>query len=86
MFDIYYVRFRFPRNRFVVLTTRPDRDRKMTAWLTVLTSLFAMLMEWRPQKMEALAASATGASPAITAPAHAWGSAAAPALSLHSAS
>jgi len=32
-----------------VLTRHPDRDLKMTAWLTILTSMFALIMDWWPQ-------------------------------------
>jgi hypothetical protein len=31
-----------------VLTRHPDRDVRMTAWLTVLTSVFALIMELFP--------------------------------------
>lgn len=44
----YYVKFRLSRSPIFILTRHPDRDLKMTAWLTVLTSLFAMLMEAWP--------------------------------------
>lgn len=44
----YYLRFRHSRNPFFILTRHPDRDLKMTAWLTLLTSLFAMVMEAWP--------------------------------------
>lgn len=44
----YYVQFEFSHNPFFVLTRHPDRDLKMTAWLTVLTSVFALLMDAWP--------------------------------------
>jgi hypothetical protein len=44
----YYVKFRMSKNPFFILTRHPDRDLKMTAWLTLLTSLFAMIMEAWP--------------------------------------
>jgi hypothetical protein len=44
----YYLRFRHSRNPLFILTRHPDRDLKMTAWLTLLTSLFAMVMEAWP--------------------------------------
>lgn len=47
----YYVRFKLSRNPWFILTRHPDRDLKMTAWLTVLTSLFAMIMEAWPLKL-----------------------------------
>lgn len=47
----YYVQFEFSHNPFFVLTRHPDRDLKMTAWLTVLTSVFALLMDaWPTQR------------------------------------
>lgn len=48
----YYVKFRLSRSPFFILTRHPDRDLKMTAWLTVLTSLFAMLMEAWPLRVD----------------------------------
>jgi hypothetical protein len=48
----YYVKFRLSRSPFFILTRHPDRDLKMTAWLTVLTSLFAMLMEAWPLRLD----------------------------------
>lgn len=45
----YYVQFEFSHNPFFVLTRHPDRDLKMTAWLTVLTSMFALVMDAWPK-------------------------------------
>ncbi len=48
----YYVKFEFSRNPFFVLTRHPDRELKMTAWLTVLTSMFALIMDaWPTEAM-----------------------------------
>lgn len=44
----YYLRFKHSKDPFFILTRHPDRDLKMTAWLTLLTSLFAMAMEAWP--------------------------------------
>ena len=44
----YYLKFEFSHNPFFVLTRHPDRDLKMTAWLTVLTSMFALVMDAWP--------------------------------------
>jgi len=44
----YYIRFRFSNDPIFVLRQHPDRDVRMTAWLTVLTSLFALAMELFP--------------------------------------
>jgi hypothetical protein len=44
----YQIRFSVSRNPLVVLSSHPDRDLRMTAWLTVLTSLFSMLSECTP--------------------------------------
>lgn len=48
----YYIRFKLSRDPLFILTRHPDRDLKMTAWLTVLTSLFAMVMEAWPLRVE----------------------------------
>ncbi len=45
----YYLQFEFSHNPFFVLTRHPDRDLKMTAWLTVLTSMFALVMDAWPK-------------------------------------
>lgn len=39
------VRFHFPINPYFLLYKHPDRDLRSTAWLTVLTSMFALLMQ-----------------------------------------
>lgn len=45
----YYVQFEFSHSPLFVLTRHPDRDLKMTAWLTVLTSVFALIMDAWPK-------------------------------------
>ena len=45
----YYLKFEFSHEPMFVLTRHPDRDLKMTAWLTILTSMFALIMDWWPQ-------------------------------------
>lgn len=45
----YYLKFEFSHEPVFVLTRHPDRDLKMTAWLTILTSMFALIMDWWPQ-------------------------------------
>ncbi|NWG53072.1 MAG: hypothetical protein HXY28_05080 [Hydrogenophilaceae bacterium] len=55
----YYIKLEFSHEPWFVLTRHPDRELKMTAWLTVLTSMFAVLMEaWptAPERMERSAA------------------------------
>jgi len=47
----YTLRFKFKKDPFFVLSTHPDRDLKMTAWLTVLTSLFAIGMDLWPKNV-----------------------------------
>jgi len=44
----YYLKFQFSNDPLFVLTKHPDRDVRMTAWLTLLTSAFAMMMELFP--------------------------------------
>ncbi len=44
----YYIKFQFSNDPAFVLIKHPDRDVRMTAWLTVLTSLFALAMEVFP--------------------------------------
>jgi hypothetical protein len=44
----YYLKFQFSNDPGFVLMKHPDRDVRMTAWLTVLTSLFALAMELFP--------------------------------------
>jgi hypothetical protein len=46
----YYLKFEFSHEPLFVLTRHPDRDLKMTAWLTILTSMFALIMDWRPMR------------------------------------
>lgn len=45
----YYLKLEFSHEPLFVLTRHPDRDLKMTAWLTILTSMFALIMDWWPQ-------------------------------------
>lgn len=45
----YYLKFEFSHDPWFVLTRHPDRDLKMTAWLTVLTSMFALVMDAWPK-------------------------------------
>jgi hypothetical protein len=45
----YYVKLEFSHEPIFVLTRHPDRDLKMTAWLTVLTSMFALVMDAWPK-------------------------------------
>jgi len=45
----YYVKFEFSHDPWFVLTRHPDRELKMTAWLTVLTSMFALVMDAWPK-------------------------------------
>ncbi|MDX2276689.1 MAG: hypothetical protein NW206_14655 [Hyphomonadaceae bacterium] len=44
----YFIKFQFSNDPAFVLMKHPDRDVRMTAWLTVLTSLFALAMEVFP--------------------------------------
>jgi hypothetical protein len=44
----YYIKFQFSNDPLFVLRRHPDRDVRMTAWLTLLTSLFALAMELFP--------------------------------------
>jgi len=44
-----------------VLTRHPDRDLKMTAWLTILTSMFALIMDWWPNGAPPFGITAPGA-------------------------
>ena len=46
----YYVKFEFSHDPWFVLTRHPDRELKMTAWLTVLTSMFALVMDAWPKE------------------------------------
>ena len=45
----YYIKLEFSHDPWFVLTRHPDRDLKMTAWLTVLTSMFALVMDVWPK-------------------------------------
>lgn len=45
----YYIKLEFSHDPWFVLTKHPDRDLKMTAWLTVLTSMFALAMDAWPK-------------------------------------
>ena len=45
----YFVKLEFSHNPWFVLTRHPDRELKMTAWLTVLTSAFALIMDAWPK-------------------------------------
>jgi hypothetical protein len=45
-----------------VLTRHPDRDLKMTAWLTILTSMFALIMDWWPNGAQPFGITAPGAT------------------------
>lgn len=45
----YYIKLEFSHGPWFVLTKHPDRDLKMTAWLTVLTSVFALIMDAWPK-------------------------------------
>ncbi len=44
----YFIRFRFSNDPWFVLSRHPDREVRMTAWLTVLTSLFSLALELFP--------------------------------------
>jgi len=59
----YFVRFQFSSDPAFVLSKHPDRDVRMTAWLTVLTSLFAIAMELFPLDANSGAASARDDAP-----------------------
>lgn len=50
IFGSYFVRLEFSRNPFFVLFRHPNAELKMTAWLTVLTSIFALAMDAWPVK------------------------------------
>jgi hypothetical protein len=56
----YFIKFQFSNDPAFVLMKHPDRDVRMTAWLTVLTSLFALAMEVFP--LDATAPSERGAA------------------------
>ncbi|HYD74335.1 MAG TPA: hypothetical protein VEF55_14455 [Candidatus Binatia bacterium] len=61
----YYIKFQFSNDPAFVLMKHPDRDVRMTAWLTVLTSLFALAMELFPLE----ATPPSGIAAAVAAPA-----------------
>lgn len=63
----YYLQFKFKADPLFVLFRHPDRDLKMTAWLTVLTSAFALLMDAWP-KTETAAAHEPRAARTVSAP------------------
>lgn len=68
----YYLKFQFSNDPGFVLTRHPDRDVRMTAWLTVLTSLFALVMELFPlQAMPVPAPGVAEATSTDVAPSHA---------------
>lgn len=46
----YYLKLEFSHDPWFVLTRHPDRELKMTAWLTVLTSMFALVMDAWPKE------------------------------------
>jgi hypothetical protein len=46
----YYLKFEFSHDPWFVLTRHPDKELKMTAWLTVLTSMFALVMDFWPSE------------------------------------
>jgi hypothetical protein len=64
----YYLKFKLSRDPFFILSRHPDRDLKMTAWLTVLTSVFAMVMEAWPLRMEQARAATVTSEHASEAP------------------
>ncbi len=66
----YYVKFEFSHDPLFVLTRHPDRELKMTAWLTVLTSMFALVMDaWpRAPTHDALARAPTTQERVVTPP------------------
>jgi hypothetical protein len=48
IFGSYYVRMQFSKDPRFVLFKHPNRELKMTAWLTVLTSFFSVAMDLWP--------------------------------------
>ncbi|MGE0044119.1 MAG: hypothetical protein AB7J28_16475 [Hyphomonadaceae bacterium] len=60
VFGSYYVKLQFSQNPIFVLFKHPNRELKMTAWLTVLTSLFALAMDLWPVRDHQLASAASG--------------------------
>jgi hypothetical protein len=65
----YYLKFQFSNDPIFVLRKHPDRDVRMTAWLTVLTSAFAIVLELFPLRV-APPAEARLTSAAATAASH----------------
>jgi hypothetical protein len=45
----YELKLDFPKDPLFLLTRHPDRDLRMTAWLTILTSFFTLLIEVWPK-------------------------------------
>ena len=58
----YYLKFEFSHEPLFMLTRHPDRDLKMTAWLTILTSMFALIMDWWPNGAPPFGITAPGAT------------------------
>lgn len=56
----YYLKFEFSHDPWFVLTRHPDRELKMTAWLTVLTSMFSLVMEAWPNDANVRGAGSDG--------------------------
>lgn len=52
VYGSYYVRMQFSKNPWFVLFKHPNRDLKMTAWLTVLTSFFSVAMDLWPVEIQ----------------------------------
>lgn len=48
VFGSFHLKLTFPNNPWFVLFRHPNRDLKMTAWLTILTSVFALAMDLWP--------------------------------------
>lgn len=48
VFGSYYIRMQFSKRPDFVLFRHPNRELKMTAWLTLLTSLFSLAMDLWP--------------------------------------
>ncbi|MEZ5996096.1 MAG: hypothetical protein R3C25_10095 [Hyphomonadaceae bacterium] len=61
----YYLKFEFSHDPWFVLTRHPDRELKMTAWLTVLTSMFALVMDAWPKEPPRSAAIEHHGSPQV---------------------
>lgn len=63
----YFLKFQFSNDPLFVLSKHPDRDVRMTAWLTVLTSIFAIVMELFPLNLDLQKTTAAAPSPATLA-------------------